>query len=140
MKTFYYKLLLLFVVTTVSLSCEDYLDVSPEDGISTEEVFSDYFSTRGVMDRATRLIQNYVFNDTDWSSEIGVMADENQITKTNFPPHTILNSGNWMDQSFRELGGMSKFISIDDEFNVNDIPSEAVGKAFVAIRAVNQVL
>jgi hypothetical protein len=139
MKRYYNILLLLIVVSSVSLSCEEYLDVNPELGISTEEVFTDYFSTRGSVDRANRLIHNYVFNDTDWSSEISVMSDECEVSKTQFPPHYVFNTGNWMDSNFRDLGGMT-YDNIGAEFNGNDIPAEPVSKSFIAIRAVNQVL
>ncbi|MDG1806246.1 MAG: hypothetical protein P8H68_14525, partial [Flavicella sp.] len=72
----YYKQLLFFLVALSVVSCEDYLDVSPELGISKEQVFTDYYSTLGAVDRANRLIQNYVYADTDWASELGVMSDE----------------------------------------------------------------
>lgn len=139
MKIYYKILLLLVVVSTVSLSCEEYLDVNPELGISTEEVFTDYFSTRGTLDRATRLIHNYAYSDTDWASEVGVMSDEAQIAHVKFPPHYIFNTGNWMDSNFRELGGMT-IDNVNDEFDGKDWKAEPVSKAFIAIRAVNQVL
>ena len=139
MKKYNKILLFLLVVSTVSLSCEEYLDVNPELGISNEEVFTDYFSTRGTLDRATRLIHNYVYNDTDWSSEIGILSDETQVSKTQFPSHYIGNTGNWMDAPWRDLGGMG-YANADQEFNGNDIPAELVEKSFIAIRTVNQVL
>ncbi|WP_158293204.1 RagB/SusD family nutrient uptake outer membrane protein [Tamlana fucoidanivorans] len=135
----YFNILLLLVVLASTYSCEDYLDQSPEDGLTSEQVFSDYFSTRGTLDRANRLIHNYVFNDSDWSSELNGMADDCQVSATRFPVHTVLNSGNWMDSNFREIGGMRSF-NVNQEFNGNDIPIEIVGKAFIAIRAVNQVM
>lgn len=139
MKKYIKTLLLVVSVSVVSLSCEEYLDVSPELGISEDEVFTDYFSTRGALDRATRLIHNYVYNDTDWSGEVGCMSDEMQISKTQFPVHYVINTGNWMDSNFRDLGGMS-YANVNQEFNGNDIPAEPVEKAFIAIRAVNNVL
>ena len=135
----YYHILLLLVVSVTTFSCEEYLDVNPELGISSEEVFTDYYSTRGAVDRATRLIQNYVFNDTDWSSELGVMSDECQVSATRFPPHYIYNTGNWMDSGARELGGMT-YDGLGAEFNGNDHATEPVSKAFLAIRAVNKVI
>jgi hypothetical protein len=139
MKKYYSILLSLSIVAATMFSCEDYLDQSPEDGLSEEQVFTDYFSTRGAMDRATRLIHSYVFNQHDWSGEVGVMSDEVQISKTQFPAHHTLNSGNWMDQYVKEIGGMRAF-NTGQEFNGNDIPTEVVGKSFIAIRAVNTVL
>ncbi len=132
-------MLFTFLVATAFISCEDYLDVNPELGISSEEVFTDYFSTRGVVDRANFLIHNYVYSDTDWASEIGVMSDECQVTHTKFPPHWIYNTGVWMNSNARELGGMTNE-SAGAEYHGNDHQAEPVSKAFLAIRSVNSVL
>lgn len=138
--TKYYKILLLvFVVSIASISCEEYLDVNPELGISSEQVFTDYYSTRGTLDRANRLIQNYVYSDSDWASEIGVMSDECQVSMTKFPPHTIFNAGIWMNSTYRELGGMENDNG-NPEFHNNDFQTEPASKAFLAIRSVNNVL
>jgi hypothetical protein len=135
----YYKLLLFaWVVSITAISCEDYLDVSPELGISSEQVFTDYYSTRGTLDRASRLIQNYVYAGSDWASELGVMSDECQISQTQFPPHHIVNSGNWMNTGYRELGGMKN--AKGGEFHNNDFRSEPASKAFLAIRTASTVL
>lgn len=140
MKTYINKVLLLFIAaTTTIVSCEEYLDVSPELGISKEEVFTDYFSTRGVVDRANFLIQNYVYSDTDWSCEIGAMSDEGQVSHSKFPQHYVYNSGVWMNSGARELGGM-QFESVGAEYHGNDHQTEPVSKAFLAIRSVNTVL
>ncbi|TXE09939.1 RagB/SusD family nutrient uptake outer membrane protein [Seonamhaeicola algicola] len=139
MKRYYLRLLLLFTTVSVLISCEDYLDVSPDLGIDVNEVFTDYFSTRGAVDRASRLIHNYVYNQTDWSSEIGAMSDECQMSQERFPTHNTLNAGVWMDSGAREIGGM-RYINQGTEFDGSDFNSEPVAKAFLAIRAVNSVL
>ncbi len=139
MKRYYKTLLLMFLAATFFISCEDYLDVSPELGISEEEAYTDYFNTRGVVDRANFLIQNYVYSDTDWASELGVMSDECQISQTNYPPHYVYNTGVWMNSNGRELGGMI-YEKEKDEYNGNDHETEPVSKAFLAIRSVNLVL
>ena len=135
----YYKQLLFFLVALSVVSCEDYLDVSPELGISKEQVFTDYYSTLGAVDRANRLIQNYVYADTDWASELGVMSDECQVSHVKFPPHTVFNAGAWMNSGFRELGGM-EFEDRNEEFHGNDHLTEPASKALLAIRSVNLVL
>lgn len=139
MKKYNKILLLVLIIGTSFISCEEYLDVSPELGISAEEVYTDYFTTRGAVDRANRLIHNYVYSDTDWASEIGAMSDESQFNNNTKPPHTVLNSGNWLNEGYRELGGM-QFENSNAEFHNNDHLTEPASKAFLAIRAVNQVL
>ncbi|WP_158655287.1 RagB/SusD family nutrient uptake outer membrane protein [Flavivirga eckloniae] len=139
MKRYYKTLLFIFLVAPFFVSCEDYLDVSPELGISSEEVFTDYFNTRGVVDRANFLIHNYVYFNTDWASELGVMSDECQISQTRYPPHYVFNTGVWMNSNFRELAGMTNEKDWQ-EYHDKDHEAEPVSKAFLAIRAVNSVL
>ncbi|WP_372776450.1 hypothetical protein [Mangrovibacterium sp.] len=125
MKRYYKILVLAFVLVAAFISCEEYLDVSPEMGISTEEVFTDYYSTRGVVDRANHLIQNYVYAQSDHSSEIGVLSDECQISQVSNGMHSVVNSGNWMNFTGREFGGMT-YDGTDEEFDNNDLSAEAV--------------
>lgn len=139
MKNYYKILLLAFVAATAFISCEEYLDVSPELGISSEEVFTDYYSTRGVVDRANRLVHNYVYTNNDWACEVGTMADEGQVSHSKFPPYYIYNTGNWMNSNARELGGMT-LESRGAEFHGNDLQAEPASKAFIAIRAVSTVI
>lgn len=139
MKRYYTRLLLLFTAVSIFISCEDYLDVNPELGISSEDVFTDYFNARGAVDRASRLIHNSVYNGSDWSSEIGGMSDECQMAQTRFPTHRILNAGVWMNSNTKEIGGM-RYIGTGGEFNGSDFSTEPTSKAFLAIRAVNIVL
>ena len=139
MKNYYIIRVLTFIALVSFTSCEDYLDVSPELGISSEEVFTDYFSTRAVVDRANRLVHNYVFSHTDWASEIGLMSDECQVSATRFPPYSQYNTGNWQDSGARELAGMT-VESEGAEFHVHDLQAEPTSKAFIAIRAVNSVI
>ena len=141
-----FSLHIALVITSYSIhytklydSCEEYLDVSPELGISSEEVYTDYYLTRGVVDRANHLIHNYDYAQSDWAGEVGVMSDECQEAHVSFPPYYEYNTGVWMNSTARELGGMV-YIGADKEFDNTDIPGEPVSKAFVAIRAVNEVL
>lgn len=140
MKQVFNKLLLLTVVLTASTSCEEYLDVNPNFGVTNEDVFIDYFATKSVVDRAYRLINNPVYANNDWNAEFGNKSDECQATKVNGPIGTVFNSGNWFNQTWRDLGGMS-FLSQQQEFgDARDRFGNAADKGMWAIRAVNQVL
>ncbi|MGC6432303.1 MAG: RagB/SusD family nutrient uptake outer membrane protein [Jejuia sp.] len=140
MKKVFNKLLVLTVVLTAVLSCEEYLEVNPNFGIESDDVFKDYFATKSVVDRAYRLINNPVYNNNDWNAEFGVKSDELQVAKLNGPIATVFNSGNWFNQNWRDLGGMS-FLSQNQEFgDARDRFGNAADKGMWGIRAVNQVL
>ena len=57
-KIFWLYILFMFTL----FSCEDYLDVSPEMGLSEEDIYADYYSYRGVLDRAHWYVKDYYPN------------------------------------------------------------------------------
>ncbi len=140
MKRVFKKLLIPIVAFVCIFSCEDYLDVAPERGVDQEEVFTDYFATRSIIDRAYRLMNNPKYNWNDWEGEFFVMADENQSAKLNNPMASTFNAGNWFDQNWRDLGGMT-FLTRNQEFgDARDRFANVVDKGMWAIRAVNMLL
>ena len=140
MKRAYKKLLVLLAVFTICLSCEDYLDVSPDFGITADEVFSDYYATRSIVDRAYRLINNYKFQNNDFASEVGCISDETQISRTNSAIHTDFNSGNWLNANWRDLDGMTPLTESEEFADNRDRFGNSADKGMWGIRAVSTVI
>lgn len=59
-------------------SCEDFLDKSPDMGLSEEDVYKDYASMRGFMDRAYNFLDNFHKYDSykNGRTHIGAISDE----------------------------------------------------------------
>ena len=51
-------ILTLGILNVVS-GCEDFLDKSPDMGLSEDDVYKDYASMRGFMDRAYNFLDNF---------------------------------------------------------------------------------
>lgn len=130
-----------YLICSISLisfaSCEDYLDVNPEMGISKEEVYGEYYKFRGAMDRATSLVHNYVYNGFDWDCEVGSYSDEAQAVKQGPPSTTLINQGLWLNTNYRDFGFNLRFETNPGQRGYDREPA---GEAVVAIRAINQCL
>lgn len=80
-----------------STSCEDFLDKSPEMGISEEDVYRDYYSIRGFLDEAYDYLENF-FARAQYNNDIthiGAISDELASLYNSTRAKTI-NSGNWL--------------------------------------------
>jgi len=125
-------------------SCEDYLDKSPDMGLTQEQVFSDYVTAEGVVDRAMGLLHNYMYDDYDYGGEMGTFSDECQIAKNGGISNTV-NTGNWLDYSG---AGMSWSMRLGEytnsetnaEFAYRHHFREIQGEAVAGIRTVNLAL
>ncbi len=125
-------------------SCEDYLEKSPDMGLTAEEVYSDYVTFEGTVDRAVGLLHNYVYDPYDYGSEVGVFSDECQIVKSN-SIETTVNAGNWTDFSGSgmkwDMGiGEYSSTSSSDEWAYRWHWREVQAEAVVGIRSVNLAL
>ena len=135
MKNYKIKILLLLLVPAF-FSCEEYLDKSPEMGITSEAVYSDYYNFKGAVDRAVGLMHNYVYDRFDYGKEIGTYSDESQQAQASFVTVTTINTGNWLDCNrphFRwDMG--------NEEFRFRHSYREVPAEASYGIRAVNLCL
>jgi hypothetical protein len=111
-------------------SCEDYLDKSPGVDLSEEEVFSDYQSAKGFLDKVYVLNQDYFL--TSWNGYIFALGDEG-VTTTIGGPSLHVNSGNWQD-------GGSVEMSFDCPSATSINLNSYAGMAFKNIRAVNLLM
>ncbi len=123
MKHRIYKIALLISAALCTISCEDFLDQSPETGISTEEVYSNYTTFEQSVDYAYSLIYNYLVDDD--LALGGGFCDEGTMTQAKNAMVTNVNSGTWLNKSNSELG----ITSLSPAYN-----------ATMAIRAVNLAL
>lgn len=121
-------------------SCEDFLDVNPEMGITKEEVYGEYYNFRGAMDRATALVHNYVFDRFDWDCEVGGFSDEAQAAQGGVPTVNYVNPGLWLDYKGRDFGFNNQNESSSTSEANRGYNREPAGEAVAAIRAVNQCL
>lgn len=133
MKTKIYKILMLLAFVSFA-SCEDYLDVSPDLGLSEDDVFSSYESTRGYLDNCYEVLMDM----HHWRSQglnrstVNALSDE-AGSPFNGNIQSVLNSGAWSNRwnAIPELGwgGSAQY----DQ-------GSAITNAVYAIRVVNKVM
>ena len=94
-------------------SCEDYLDRSPDDGLSEDDVYKDYSSLLGFMDRIFQnddiLIFTHGINSySNTYVTVGNLSDEYASVRDN-DPSKFVNAGNWLENASTrfEIGSKS---------------------------------
>lgn len=141
-----YKILViigfLFVAFT---SCEDFLDKNPESDLSEDQIYSDYERFKGVIDRITGLLHNYVYAEFDYGNEIGTYSDECQQAHTRWGYGRMVldqvNTGNWLNS---EAPGFAWRLGVGQggtnqaaEFHYRKWRSEVPAESATGIRACN---
>ncbi|MCG1035816.1 RagB/SusD family nutrient uptake outer membrane protein [Polaribacter sargassicola] len=134
MKTKFYKIVMVFVLIGAISSCEDYLDINPDFGVSEEDIFSGFESTRGYLDNCYELLLDI----HHWRSQrlnrtsINALSDEGG-SPFNGNIATILNPGSW----YNRWEGVSE---IGWGAGVNYDQGTALANAQYSIRVTNKVL
>lgn len=127
------KIYLAFMLVGLS-GCEDYLDKSPDFGLTEEDVFSKYESARGFLDDN----YNQLVDIHNWDSQnitnfsISSLSDESASVTTN-NDGLVINSGNWLNKpNMGEMGW--------NEHNSTASLNPVIGRAFSSIRVANKVI
>ncbi|GGZ13169.1 carbohydrate-binding protein [Echinicola pacifica] len=125
--------LYIFVFLLGLFSCEDYLDVSPDFGITEEDVFSEYESARGYLDNC----YDVLYDMHHWRSQeldrtsISGLSDE-AATLFSGPLNQTINTGSWINKSGTgEIGWGGE---------TNYERGSIISNAFFAIRVANNVI
>ncbi|MFI3285591.1 MAG: RagB/SusD family nutrient uptake outer membrane protein [Rikenellaceae bacterium] len=119
----YIKLLCTLLMGGALTSCEAFLEVNPNNGVDSEDVYSEYENFSKALDFATQMVHDYFIDNHDNSGcEIGAFSDETQMLKIDRGIATLGNQGLWLDASISDFG-------------FGD--SEMAGEAVDAIRIVN---
>ncbi|MBD3592375.1 RagB/SusD family nutrient uptake outer membrane protein [Bacteroides sp. GM023] len=115
----------------IHTGCEDFLDKSPDMGLSEDDVYKDYASIRGFMDRAYNFLDNFHLYQkyNNGRTYIGAISDE-FASLYNFTEAKPINSGSWLSKEGTdfEIG------------NSNKNGGTSIWKAYQGIRIVNRVI
>ena len=117
-------------------SCEDYLDRSPDDGLSEDDVYKDYSSLLGFMDRIFQnddiLIFTHGINSySNTYVTVGNLSDEYASVRDD-DPSKFVNAGNWLENA----GTRFEIGSKSDGKNFKS----AISRAYTGLRIVNRVI
>jgi len=130
-----YKLILISMCLLALNSCESYLDKAPDAGTTEAEVFNNFFSVRGYLDKCYSCVTNY----TSWESQSLGRAHIGQISDEGANPYTTnnmavkLNKGIWLGElNTPEVGW--------GELNVGTNTGAVIPNAYFALRIVNRVI
>lgn len=129
-----YKLIFILLCSVVFTSCEAYLDPSPDFGLTEEEVFSNFFTVRGYLDKSYSCIVDYSFWNSQGSqrAHIGQLSDEGANSYTSTQIASVLNKGSWLNNAAPEVGW--------SDASVGTTAGLAVPNAFYALRIANKVI
>ncbi|GIZ09715.1 RagB/SusD family nutrient uptake outer membrane protein [Flavobacterium sp. UMI-01] len=132
MKAKFYKIIMVLLVISVS-SCEDYLDVNPDFGLTEEDVFSSYESTRGYLDNCYEFlldIHHWRPQNIDRTS-INCLSDE-AGSPYNGNIAKVLNTGAWLNRAaVPELGWLG---------NAGFDQGPVITNSLYCIRVTNKVI
>lgn len=129
-----YKLILIIFSLSIFSSCEDYLDVDPNLGMSEDEVFSNYFSIRGYFDQCYDCVADFSY----WKSQnanrahMGQMSDEAANPYIHTQITNFVNKGNWQNNEAVEVGWTSAGLGTNG--------GRVIPNAFYALRICNRIL
>lgn len=118
-------------ILNVFSGCEDFLDKSPNMGLSEDDVYKDYASMRGFMDRAYNFLDNFhsYQNCNNGRTHIGAISDE-FASLFNSAESKVVNSGNWLSKEGTDF-------EIGNGSNGN---GTSIWKAYKGLRIVNRVI
>lgn len=118
-------------ILNVFSGCEDFLDKSPNMGLSEDDVYKDYASMRGFMDRAYNFLDNFhsYQNCNNGRTHIGAISDE-FASLYNSTESKVVNSGNWLSKEGTDF-------EIGNGSNGN---GTSIWKAYKGLRIVNRVI
>ena len=118
----------LLIIPSLFSSCEDFLDKSPDQGLTEDDVYKDYYSFRGYLDKAYTFLDNF----HAWGScknertYIGAVSDE-LASLYNWQKAQDIHSGNWLKQNI-------------EGFELGDGENTSIWRAYRGIRIVNRVI
>ncbi|MCK9506937.1 MAG: RagB/SusD family nutrient uptake outer membrane protein [Pigmentiphaga sp.] len=130
------KYIFLIIGMSVFFSaCEDYLDKSPDLGLTEEDVFNNFFTVRGYLDKCYDCIVDYSY----WRSQdgerahVGQMSDEGANSYGFTTMANQFNKGNWMsNKNTLEVGWGEAYLGTNRGL--------AIPNAFYALRIANKVV
>lgn len=135
MKLFKITILSLFLATFTA--CEEYLDKSPDLGLSEADVFSNFYTVRGYLDQCYNNIMDFSKYDSQSNdrTHISQLSDESanpQISSLT----TSVNRGNWLNNiNAAEVGwgtggvGTNKGLVIPNAFRALRVANIVIEKA-----------
>ena len=125
------KVYILGIITILMASgCEDFLDKSPDMGLSEKDVYADYSSLRGFLDQSYKYLENiHGFNvHENYRSSAGSISDEfasvfNLVDEAGGRVH----SGNWLKKK-------------DLSFEIGVKGNTMISNSYKALRIANRVI
>lgn len=131
MKKFLFTILTATCALTLAPSCEAFLDKSPDMGLSEADVYKDYTTMRGFMDRAYTFLDQWhgYHSCNNGRAHIGSISDE-FASLYNSAEGRFVHSGNWL----------SKDITAFEIGNSDANGGTSIYKAYQGLRIVNRVI
>ena len=129
-----YKIILILISLLYLTSCEEYLDKSPDLGLTEDEVFNNFFTVRGYLDKSYSCVLDYTF----WRSNGMERAHIGQLSDEGANPYStkmdrFVNRGKWLDDK------QAPDVGWGEEY-VGSTRGNVIPNAFYALRIANKVV
>lgn len=130
-----YIRLFLFILSLSLMSCEDFLDKSPDMGIVEDEVFDSFTSVRGYLDNCIKALPDYTVFEMGNMGEVysAAFSDEAASTYQTSKVRSVINKGTWLGQEAAPEVGYGT----SERGNVKGLP---ISNAYYCIRITNRIL
>jgi hypothetical protein len=126
-----YKISLISLITLLALSsCEDFLDKSPNLGLSEQDVYKNYNSITGFLDYAYgEYVLNYLATD-EYSNGRNYQSAVSDEFTTSYNLSTVLDvhAGNWLKKGDNET------------FEIGNSGRTPIARSYKGIRVMNRIL
>lgn len=123
------------IILALNTACEDFLDKSPDMGLTDADIYKNYNSIRGFLDQSYTYLDNYhAFNETNNErTHIGAISDE-FASIYNDAMSIPINNGNWISAN---ITGYEIGISASEDGTKK---GTSIWKAYKGLRIVNRVI
>lgn len=130
-----YRFILLLTSLLAFTACEEYLDKSPDLGISEDVVFNNYFSIRGYLDKSYQCVVDYSY----WKAQeanrahVGQMSDEAANPYTFTQVTNFINKGIWQNTEVAPEIGWTQGL-------VGSLNGRVIPNSFLGLRISNRII
>lgn len=130
MKKIYIKIFISVFALLACMSCEAFLDKSPDLGLDEQEIYKDYASISGYLDNIYgEYLSNHMgaYGTSNGRNFLGAISDE-LATMFNDAQVMQVHSGNWLKSGTNET------------FEIGNDKKTPIGSSYKALRAMNRII
>ena len=133
MKKYINTILAALLSMTAFTACESFLDKSPDMGLSEKDVYKDYTSFRGYLDKSFDYLDNFFKFDDTYNGRAYICSISDEMAQIYTTNEVVgVTGGEWLSA----LEGSNKA----QTFEIGNVAGSSINNAYKGIRIVNRVI